>query len=68
MSILKRLFSRQTEPRQRVHICVECGMPVAEHKDWCSILRTQRERDARAQAQRPERPDRSDRGTCPPPP
>jgi hypothetical protein len=22
-------------------------MPVAEHKDWCSILRTQRERDAR---------------------
>jgi hypothetical protein len=23
---------------------------VAEHNDWCSILRTQREMDARAQA------------------
>jgi hypothetical protein len=22
---------------------VECGMPVAEHKDWCSILRGQLE-------------------------
>jgi hypothetical protein len=47
MSFLKRLFSRNTEPRQRVRICVECGMPIAEHKEWCSILRTQRERDAR---------------------
>ena len=52
MSILKRLFSRTPEPRQRVRICVECGMPIAEHKDWCSILRTQRERDARAQPDR----------------
>jgi len=50
MSFLKKLFSRNTEPRQRVRICVECGMPVAEHKDWCSILRTQREMDARAEA------------------
>ena len=56
MSILKKLFSRKPEPRQRVRICVECGMPIAEHKDWCSILRTQRERDARAaQAAAPER-------------
>jgi len=54
MSILKKLFSRNTAPRQRVRICVECGMPVAEHKDWCSILRIQRERDAaRAAADRP---------------
>ena len=21
----------------------KCGMPIAEHKEWCSILRTQRE-------------------------
>jgi hypothetical protein len=47
MSFLKKLFSRNPEPRQRVRICVECGMPIAEHKDWCSILRTQREMDAR---------------------
>jgi hypothetical protein len=50
MSFLKKLFSRDTQPRQRVRICVECGMPIAEHKDWCSILRTQREMEARAQA------------------
>lgn len=48
MSILKKLFSRNSQPRQRVRICVECGMPVAEHKEWCSILRTQREMDSRA--------------------
>ena len=46
MSILKKLFSRNTAPRQRVRICVECGMPVAEHKDWCSIYRTKKEMDA----------------------
>lgn len=43
MTILQKLFSRKTEPTKRVRICVECGMPIAEHKDWCSILRTQKE-------------------------
>lgn len=43
MSILNKLFSRKAQPAQRVRICVECGMPVAEHKEWCSILRTQQE-------------------------
>lgn len=42
MSFLKRLIGKN-EPPKRVHICVECGMPVAEHKDWCSILRGQKE-------------------------
>jgi hypothetical protein len=50
MSILKKLFARNTQPPQRVRICVECGMPIAEHKDWCSILRTKREMEARAQS------------------
>jgi hypothetical protein len=27
---------------------VECGMPIAEHKDWCAILRGQRELELRA--------------------
>ena len=40
MSFLDKLFSRKPKPGTRVRICVECGMPVAEHKDWCSILRT----------------------------
>lgn len=36
MSVLKRLLGKSSEPpKQRVRICVECGMPVAEHKDWC---------------------------------
>jgi len=27
-------------------------MPVAEHKEWCSIYRTQQEMDAKARAAR----------------
>ena len=43
MSLFDKLFAKKTPPRQRMRICVECGMPVAEHKDWCSIFRTQQE-------------------------
>jgi hypothetical protein len=51
MTILQKLFSRKPEaPRQRVRVCIECGMPVAEHKDWCSILRGQKELEAKAAA------------------
>ena len=51
MSLLKRLLGKRSEPpKQRIRICVECGMPVAEHKDWCSILRTQREYERKAAA------------------
>jgi len=39
MSLLKKLFGGKDEPVKRVRICVECGMPVEAHKDWCSILR-----------------------------
>jgi hypothetical protein len=48
MSFLQKLFRK--EPPKRVRICVECGMPIAEHKDWCSILRTQREYELRRAA------------------
>ena len=48
MSFLKRLLGRDEPPKPRVRICVECGMPVAEHKDWCSIFRTQQEMNAKA--------------------
>lgn len=51
MSLIKRLFGGSNEPKPRVRICVECGMPVAEHKDWCSILRGQLEMKQRAAAQ-----------------
>ena len=48
MSFLKRLLGKSEPPKTRVRICVECGMPVAEHKEWCSILRGQMEMNSRA--------------------
>jgi hypothetical protein len=52
MTLFKRLFSKKAEPKVRVRVCMECGMPVAEHKDWCSIYRTQQEMDAKARVAR----------------
>lgn len=51
MTFFQKLFSKKAEPKVRVRVCVECGMPVAEHKDWCSIYRTQREMDARTRTE-----------------
>jgi hypothetical protein len=49
LSILKKLFGgKSTQQPARVRVCVECGMPVAEHKDWCSILRGQKEMEMKA--------------------
>ena len=49
MSLLKRLLGKGSEPsKPRIRICVECGMPVAEHKEWCSILQGQIEMKLRA--------------------
>lgn len=53
MSFLKRLFGKAEEPKARVRVCVECGMPVAEHKAWCSILRGELELKHRGQAPAP---------------
>jgi hypothetical protein len=43
MSLLSRLLGKSERPTQRVRVCVECGMPVADHKQWCSIFRVQTE-------------------------
>ena len=43
MSFLKRLLGKSEPPKQRVRVCIECGMPIAEHKDWCSIHRAANE-------------------------
>jgi hypothetical protein len=51
MSFLQKLLFRKAEPKQRIRVCVECGMPIADHKEWCSILRGQREMAKKAQAQ-----------------
>ena len=51
MSLLKRLFGKSSEPpKPRIRVCIECGMPLAEHKDWCSIYRDQIEMKRRAPA------------------
>lgn len=49
VSLLKRLFGQNDPPKPRVRICVECGMPIAEHKNWCSILRRQNEMKLRSE-------------------
>jgi hypothetical protein len=44
MSFLNKLLGRNAaQPVQRVRVCVECGMPVDQHKDWCAIHRTRQE-------------------------
>jgi hypothetical protein len=55
MGFLDKLLGRKPATRTRVRICVECGMPVGEHKEWCSILRTQQELD-RKSASTPDKP------------
>lgn len=51
MGLFQKLFLKKPDPKQRVRVCVECGMPVAEHKEWCSILRGQREMAAKSKQQ-----------------
>jgi len=48
MSLFRRILGlKSAEPPKRVRICVECGMPVEEHKGWCSILRTRQAMEQR---------------------
>jgi hypothetical protein len=52
MSFLNRLFGKAEPPKKRVQVCVECGMPVADHKQWCSILQGQIEMQRKADEQK----------------
>ena len=49
MSFLNKLLGKSEPPKQRVQVCVECGMPVADHKQWCSIFRGQNEMKEKAE-------------------
>jgi hypothetical protein len=49
MSFLSKLLGKNETPKQRVQVCVECGMPVADHKEWCSILQGQNELKLKAE-------------------
>ena len=48
MALLSKLFGKKPAQTPRVRICIECGMPIAEHKSWCSIFRTQQEMAAKS--------------------
>jgi hypothetical protein len=51
MSTFAKLFGRKTEPKKRIRVCVECGMPLDEHKEWCAILRAQKDPSSRFASQ-----------------
>ena len=46
MSLLSKLFGKGAEPVKRVRVCVECGMPLDQHKEWCAIHRARQARTA----------------------
>lgn len=39
MSFLKKLLGKRSQSKDRVRVCSQCGMPVTSHKEWCSILK-----------------------------
>jgi hypothetical protein len=50
MTFLKKMLGfSTTEPVSRVRICPECGMAVADHKDWCSIFRARQAMERRSE-------------------
>jgi hypothetical protein len=51
MSLFAKLFGDTAQPKKRIRVCVECGMPVEDHKDWCSILRGHKELAERAKSE-----------------
>jgi hypothetical protein len=50
-SWLKWFGGEKGNPPKRVRICVDCGMPVEEHKDWCSIFRARQTTASQTPAQ-----------------
>jgi hypothetical protein len=43
MTFLKKLLGRSDDPKTRTRVCVECGMPVEQHKPWCAIWQAQQD-------------------------
>lgn len=42
MSLIRKLmWWKRGQPAQRIRVCIECGMPVGEHKEWCAIYKVQ---------------------------
>ena len=50
MTFLKKILGfGESQPATRVRICPECGMAIAEHKDWCSIFRARQAVEGRGE-------------------
>ena len=48
MSFLKKILGGKSGAQpDRVQACSQCGMPVNDHKSWCSILNGQKQGQAR---------------------
>jgi hypothetical protein len=47
MDFIKKLFFGKRQPTQRIRVCRQCGMPVGEHKDWCSVYRMEQTSEQR---------------------
>jgi hypothetical protein len=41
MWLIRRLLGQRPEPKKRIRVCIECGMPIQEHREWCAILKGQ---------------------------
>ncbi len=51
MTFLKKMLGLgPVQPATRTRICPECGMAVADHKDWCSIFRARQAMERLSQA------------------
>jgi hypothetical protein len=52
MSLLNKLLGRteDTKTKTRTRVCVECGMPVDQHKPWCAIWQTQQDMNQKGSA------------------
>jgi hypothetical protein len=49
MSFLKKILGgKSPQTTGRVRVCSQCGMPVTEHKSWCSILNGKKSQSAAA--------------------
>jgi len=42
------MFGRSEEPKARVRVCIECGMPLDQHMPWCAIDQMRREKQEQA--------------------
>ncbi len=57
MSLLRKMLGWSEEPKTRVRVCIECGMPLDQHRPWCAIdqMRRDQQKPAAVPDERPSR-------------